>query len=64
MEATVDIRDQEGKSLSDIPRTTPVAATTVFDDQMRDADAYVAKIIGANLGRRQIAAAPTATQLH
>ena len=64
MEATVDIRDQEGKSLSDIPRTTPVAATTVFDDQMRDADAYVAKIISANLGRRQIAAAPTATQLH
>ena len=64
MEANVDIRDQEGKSLSDIPRTTPVAATTVFDDQMRDADAYVAKIISANLGRRQIAAAPTATQLH
>ena len=50
MEAKVDIADQSGKSLADVPPTKPVAQTAVFDTHSEGADAMVRKIIAANLG--------------
>ena len=52
MEVSVDIRNQDGKTLSDTPRTAPLTATAVFDEQLRAADAEVQNIIAANLGRK------------
>jgi len=52
MEVKVDIRDQDGKALADTQRSTPVAATPVFDAQLQAADEDVQKIIAANLGRK------------
>ena len=52
MEVKVDIRDQGGKALADTPRSAPVAATPVFDEQLQAADEDVQKIIAANLGRK------------
>lgn len=60
MEVKVDTADQSGKSLADTQRTTPVAATTVFDEQFKAADNEVAHIIAANLGRKATAAVATA----
>lgn len=57
MVVKVDIADQSGKTLSDTPRTAPVASTTVFDAQLQAADAEVANIIAANLGGRKAAMA-------
>ena len=51
MEVKVDTADQSGKTLADTQRTTPVAATAVFDEQFKAADDEVAHIIAANLGR-------------
>ena len=63
MVVKVDIADQSGKTLSDTPRTAPVASTTVFDAQLQAADAEVANIIAANLGGRKAAmASPGATR--
>ncbi len=66
MEVSVDVAQQDGKTLSDAPRNAPVASTAVFEAQMRDADTYVNRIISANLGRKVIATAPAAqaTQQH
>ena len=52
MDVSVDIRQQDGKMLSDTPSTTPPQATEVFDAQLRAADAQVQAIIAANLGRK------------
>ena len=61
MEVKVDTADQSGKALADTQRTAPVAATTVFDEQLKAADDDVARIIAANLGRKaQAGNAPTA----
>ncbi len=57
MDVSVDIRNQDGKTLSDTPSTTPPQATEVFDAQLRAADAEVQAIIAANLGRKVAAAA-------
>ena len=54
MEVAVNVQDQAGKSLVDTPRTTPVAQTTVFDRADAAADAEVARIIKANLGRGSV----------
>ena len=63
MVVKVDIADQSGKTLSDTPRTAPVASTTVFDAQPKAAHAEVANIIAANLGGRKAAmASPGATR--
>ena len=51
MEVRVDTEDQSGKALADVPRTAPVAATTVFDTLHAEADADVQRIIAASLGR-------------
>ena len=64
MNVTVDVSDENGRSVSDTPRTAAqgaVASTTVFDSLSHDADAEVARIIAANGGGRaktQAAAAP------
>ena len=63
MEVKVDTADQGGKTLADTQRTTPVAATTVFDEQFKAADAEVAQIIAANLGRGKPGVAVAARKL-
>ena len=57
MDVTVDTQDQSGKSLSDTPRTSPMAATDVFDAQQRAADAEVDKLITTSFGRKTAAPA-------
>ena len=59
MEVSVDIRNQDGKTLADTPRSAPLAATAVFDEQLRAADTEVHNIIAANLGRK-VAPMPSA----
>src|SRR3989344_4872387 len=61
MEVKVDTADQSGKTLADTQRTTPVAATAVFDAQFKAADDEVAHIIAANLGRNGKAAVAVAS---
>ncbi len=52
MTATVDVRDQTGKSVADVPRTNPASHTTAFTNLDADgaADAAVQRIIAAQLG--------------
>ena len=52
MTVAVDTADTSGPSLASTPRSAPVAATAVFDAQQAEADAAVARIIAAGLGRR------------
>ncbi|CAN7434677.1 HlyD family secretion protein [Acidovorax sp. LjRoot194] len=61
MEVKVDTADQSGKTLADTQRSTPVAATAVFDEQFKAADDEVAQIIAANLGRSSKAAVAAAS---
>lgn len=53
MDAEIDVTDKGGKALADAPRSTAFAQTQVYADVDRDAeaDADVARIIAANLGR-------------
>jgi membrane fusion protein (multidrug efflux system) len=51
MEVSVDVADDRGKALADAPRAQPVAQTAVFDVLAAAADAEVARVIRANLGR-------------
>ncbi len=52
MIATVDVRDQSGKSVADAVRTNPASRTNAFRSQDADgaADAAVRRIIAAQLG--------------
>ncbi|MEY4767237.1 MAG: hypothetical protein RI907_3910 [Pseudomonadota bacterium] len=49
MEVEVDVKDQSGPVLAAAVRTSPVAATQVFDAQQVEADKVVQRIIDANL---------------
>ena len=53
MDAEIDVTDKAGKALADAPRSTAFAQTQVYADVDRaaEADADVARIIAANLGR-------------
>ena len=53
MDAEIDVTDRAGKALADAPRSTAFAQTQVYADVDRaaEADADVARIIAANLGR-------------
>ena len=51
MAADMDVADTRGKTLADAPRAQPLAQTGVFDVLATAADAEVARIIRANLGR-------------
>ncbi len=63
MDAEIDVTDKSGKALADAPRTTAFAQTQVYANVDRDAeaDADVARIIAANLGRpvKSLGAAPS-----
>ena len=62
MDAEVDVSKQEGKTLADAPRTTPVAQSQAGNDVDGGADAEVRRVIMANSGRRgALAEAPPAT---
>jgi len=52
MTVAVDTTDASGPALAAAPRAEPVAATQVFATQDAEADAAVARIIAAGLGRR------------
>ena len=51
MDVKVDVGLAEGRQLSEVARTAPVAQTAVFDHLNAEADAEVQRIIAANLGR-------------
>jgi membrane fusion protein, multidrug efflux system len=51
MDAEVDVSNQEGKTLADAPRSSPVAQTQVFSSVDNGADAEVRRVIVANAGR-------------
>jgi membrane fusion protein (multidrug efflux system) len=51
MVATVDVRDQGGKTLTDTPRAGAATQTAVFEPANGEADAEVRRIIAAQLGR-------------
>jgi membrane fusion protein (multidrug efflux system) len=51
MDAEVDIRDQGGKSLAEVPRASAAIETKVYSQLDQGAEAEVQRIIAANLGR-------------
>jgi len=51
MLARVDVTDQGGASLSDAPRSAPLARTQVFDALDGEAQALVRQVIARNLPR-------------
>ncbi len=58
MDAEVDIRQKDGKSLADAPRADALARTQVYSNFDDGADAEVQRIIAANLGRATSPAKP------
>ena len=48
MDVTVDVRDESGKVLADVPRARTIASTDVFRDLERDADSRVRQIVASN----------------
>jgi membrane fusion protein (multidrug efflux system) len=55
MEATVDVSQQEGKTLADAPRAAAMSQTQVFDGQDDGADAEVRRVIAMNSGVSHLA---------
>jgi membrane fusion protein (multidrug efflux system) len=55
MDVEVDVANQDGKSLSDAPRTAPVVQTQVFDVALTEADSRIAHIIADNAGAAHVA---------
>jgi membrane fusion protein, multidrug efflux system len=51
MDAEVDVSNQDGKTLADATRSSPVAQTQVFSSVDNGADAEVRRVIVANAGR-------------
>jgi membrane fusion protein, multidrug efflux system len=51
MDAEVDVSKQDGKTLADAPRSSPVAQAQVFSSVDNGADAEVRRVIVANAGR-------------
>jgi membrane fusion protein (multidrug efflux system) len=51
MDATVDVSNQDGKSLADASRTSTVAQTQVYSALDKGAEAEVRRVIAANAGR-------------
>lgn len=51
MVATVDVREQGGKTLADAPRASANMQTAVFDQGNHEADAAVRRIIASQLGK-------------
>jgi membrane fusion protein (multidrug efflux system) len=61
MTVEVNLHDQNGAMLASQPPSKPVLQTTVYDGQMRAADALIARIIHSNAGS---AMAPAAAAPH
>ncbi|MCP5124201.1 MAG: efflux RND transporter periplasmic adaptor subunit [Gammaproteobacteria bacterium] len=51
MNVTVDLHDQSGPRLGLLPQAAQPAHTTIYDGAAREADARVAAVIAANVGR-------------
>ena len=51
MDVTIETKDQTGKALADVPRTTPTSATSVYEAQSIQADVEVKKILASQLNR-------------
>lgn len=51
MDVEVDVSKQDGKTLADAPRTSPVAQTQVYSSLDKGAEAEVQRVIAANIGR-------------
>ncbi|MNY56970.1 hypothetical protein D3C86_1931050 [compost metagenome] len=52
LEAKVDISGKDGASaamLASVPRTAPVASTTVYETSLGDADARIARIVAGEV---------------
>ena len=50
MEATVDVSQQEGRTLADAPRNAPTAQTQVYASLDEGAEAEVRRVIAAHIG--------------
>ncbi len=55
MDAEVDVSNQDGKTLADAPRTSPVAQAQAYSAVNSGADAEVRRVIAANSGKGQFA---------
>jgi membrane fusion protein, multidrug efflux system len=55
MEATVDISQQDGKTLADAPRASEIAQTQTFGTQDDGAEAEVRRVIAMNSGPSRLA---------
>ncbi|MCP5420900.1 MAG: efflux RND transporter periplasmic adaptor subunit [Gammaproteobacteria bacterium] len=51
MNVTIDLHDQSGARLGLLPQAAQPTHTTIYDDAAREADARVAAVIAANVGR-------------
>ncbi|MBB3193037.1 HlyD family efflux transporter periplasmic adaptor subunit [Roseateles terrae] len=60
MDVQVDIRNQDGATLTQGQRQAPALQTTIFDAQERAADEKVNQIIAANLGKKAVKSGSTA----
>jgi len=52
MYVTIDTHDRSGAALTQVPNSTPIAATWVYAQDVKSADALVAQIIADNLARK------------
>lgn len=50
VDATIDTHDRSGPGLTVLPNSAPVAATSIYAQEITEADARVAQIIADNLG--------------
>jgi len=48
----VDIQNQDGKLLADVPRKEPLVQTNVYEVQDEGADAVIAQVIASNAGKK------------
>ncbi|HVZ42910.1 MAG TPA: efflux RND transporter periplasmic adaptor subunit [Ramlibacter sp.] len=65
MDVTVDVSNQDGRTLADAPRNAPVSQTPVFAGSEEGADTEVRRIIAANTGRdlRVVGAGPAGSRI-
>ncbi|MEO7127596.1 MAG: efflux RND transporter periplasmic adaptor subunit, partial [Rhodoferax sp.] len=64
MDASVDVRHKDGKTLADVPTTVPTAQTNVYAALDEGANADVRRVIAANLGVVKAVPSPSADKAH
>ena len=52
MDATIDTHDRSGAELTTLPETKAISETRIYAQDIKAADAQVARIIADNLARR------------